>query len=157
MKKLANLSIFLSIFVAIIFFAVLLTAYFERDSRPILICSPFTERRGSYVRYCIPNPFRDKKPEQTAENLLQSLKKKQIEAVLPYLRSGSKEPEKDMGREKDLVVSSWRIINREIEPDGRYRLSYVYTHENFDYEIPLGFYFVRNQGNWDLDEIVTLW
>jgi hypothetical protein len=158
MKKIANLLIFISIFIAVIFSSVLLTAYFERNSRPKLVCSPFTERRNSYVKYCVPNPFRDKKPEQTAENFLQNLKNNQIEAVLPYLRSGGKEPEKDVGREKDLLpVSSWRIINREIERDGRYRISYVYRQKDSGDEIPLGFYFVKDKDGRRLDEIVGFW
>lgn len=157
MEKLTNLLIFIFIFIATIFSAVMLTAYFERDSRPKLVCSPFTERKGSYVRYCVPNPFRNKQPEQTAENLLESLKNEQIDRVLPYLRNGGKEPEKALGREKELVVSSWRIINREIEKDGRYRLSYVYTQKDSDNEIPIGFYFVKNQNNWDLVEIEAFW
>jgi len=155
--KLLKLAISLLVFTAVLFSAVLLTAYLQRDMRLKLVCSPFTERKGSYVRYCIPNPFRDKKPEQIAENLMLSLKNEQIDMVLPYLRSGSKEPEKDVGREKNLIVSSWRNINREIENDGRYRLSYVYKQKDFDDEIPIGFYFVKSQDTWVLDEIVAFW
>lgn len=158
MQRILKSLVFISIFITVIFIAVLSTAYFERDSRLKLVCSPFTERKGSQVRSCIPNPFRDKTPEQTAENLLQSLKNNQIDEVLPYLRSGSKEPEKDIGREREILpVSSWRIINRGIEKDGRYRLSYVYKQEIFGNEIPIGFYFTKNQDVWVLSEIETFW
>ena len=155
MKKLANLLIFFSIFIAAIFSAILLTVYFERETRLKLVCSPFTERKGSQVRYCVPNPFRDKNPEQTAESLLQTMKNNRIETILPYLRFGSKEPEKYVGREKDLLpVSSWRIINREIERDNRLCLAYLYKNNESGDEIPIQFYFIKNGDNWSLDEII---
>ena len=92
-----------------------------------------------------------------AEDLLQALKKEQIDAVLPYLRSMDKEPEKAVGKEKDLIVFSWRIVNRKIENDGRYCLSYLAKQKGFDFETPIGFYFVKNQDNWELAEIEAIW
>ncbi len=158
MKKVVKFLILISIFSVIFASALLLTAYLERNSRPEFVCSPFTESKYSQVKYCVPNPFRDKNPEQISENYLHALKNNQLETVLPYLRNGGKEPEKTIGREKDLLpVSSWRIINRAIEKDGRYRLSYVYRKNDSDREIPIGFYFVKSQDTWVLDEIESFW
>ncbi len=137
--------------------SLLITAYIKRDSLTKIACAPYTEREGSYVRYCAPNPFRDMEPEYISEQHLSAIRDRQFEASLPYLRVLSKEPEKYIGRERELTISSWRIINREVERDGRYRLSYLYSNEQVEYEIPIGFYLIRRGDKWVLDEILAAW
>jgi hypothetical protein len=137
-------------FASIFFLAVLLTLYLDRESRPVAVCSLFSESPNSYVRHCVPNPFRDKKPELTAESILRQLKNGDVESVRPYLQSLRKDPENARLTKEVLTYSSWEIINREM--DGNiYKLAYRARSENGEQSII--FRYTKTEDEWRLESI----
>lgn len=141
--------------VLIFFTAVSFLLYLQRNSRPALLCTTLDDSIRPR-NYCLMNPFRNKQPEKTAEEILRELKNDNTEAIIPYLSDDQKNhfPE----NESKYKVENWRIGERE---DAEDKISLLYWVSRRDY-MPehleeVSFFFVRDGNQWKLENFSAIY
>jgi hypothetical protein len=93
-------------------------------SRPVLMRIPPDDTiRPRY--YCVLNPFRNKAPEQLAEQHLNKLREGKVEVIAPFLDERTYILEK----EKQWPIQSWRIGDRQDTAD-RVKIMYWVKRDN---------------------------
>jgi hypothetical protein len=143
-------------FVATFAIAFTLILYFQSDSRPIIVCASLDDS----IRprdYCLMNPFRDKRPEILAEEVLEQLKNGNPKSILPYIGESSEiefsEYVKNnfVEKEKKYKVENWRIGDRE-DSIGGSAITYWVSRNNYfnGHEESVCVWVAKEGGNWKL-------
>ena len=144
-----RVSIYISIFAVTLLTGISLFFYIQRSSRPTIVCTSLDDSIRPQD-YCLMNPFRDKQPEVLAEKVLEDLKNRNTDALLPFLRE-SKEDTKNhfLEREKQYKIKYWRIGGRRDSADN-ISVTYWVGRENYpagpdgsDALEEVSFYFAR--------------
>jgi hypothetical protein len=138
------------LFVFIFFAATTLVFYVQRDSRPVIACASLDDSIRPR-EHCLMNPFRDRRPEMLAEEVLRELKNDNPQAILPY-RKGSTEERTNhfLERERDYQVTAWRVGER-TDAENKVSLMYWVSRKNYlDAPESVFFELEREAGEWKL-------
>ncbi len=121
----------------------------ERNSRPKVFCVAFGKTTRSLKR-CVMNPFRDKEPENIAENILKELRNGKTTSITPYLFERNENNKNHiLEKEKVFQAEGWRIGER-IDTADTSNLMYWIAHENYPGEIEVHFDFILDSNQWKL-------
>ncbi|HLM60718.1 MAG TPA: hypothetical protein VK308_07940 [Pyrinomonadaceae bacterium] len=137
----------------IVFVAISLAGFFvliaERNWRPKVFCVAFGKSISS-LKHCVMNPFRDKEPENIAENILKELRNGKTTSVTPYLfeRNGDNNNH-ILEKEKVFQAEGWRIGER-IDTVNTSNLMYWIAHKDYPGEMEVHFDFILDSNQWKL-------
>jgi hypothetical protein len=149
-KKLAVLISFSA--AALLLGAAVPSLYLRRETRPVVFCgSPDDSIRPK--KYCLMNPFRDKRPEFLAEEALRELKNGNSDVISSLLEwEPTKEGKKGfIESERKYRVSDWRIGGREDSEETVFLTYWVFREDYFDGRPEsVNFLVVRDGQDWKL-------
>lgn len=135
----------------ICFIAISVLLYWQRNSRPALLCASLDDSIRPR-RHCLMNPFRNTEPEKSAEEVLGELRNGNAEVIIPYL-NGMTDDQKNhfLENESRYKIENWRIGAREDSAD---EISLMYWVSRRDYDEghleDVSFFFVRDGNQWRL-------
>lgn len=143
-----RLLISIPLFVLMFFSATVLVFYVQRDSRPTVLCGSLDDRIRPHD-HCLMNPFRDARPDATAEEILRGLKNENFDILFPYL--DEKARNRVLADKKKYNVEQWWLGDRH-DFENRVELTYWATRKDYhDGETgSVHFSFERDGTEWKL-------
>ncbi|HEY0429063.1 MAG TPA: hypothetical protein VGC76_14880 [Pyrinomonadaceae bacterium] len=133
------------VFAAMFLLACGCVLYVRRDSRPFIFC--FFDDGVRAPNRCLMNPFRDRKLENIAENILEKLRNGETDSIVPYLTEDNRN--RILQRENEFQITNWHIgeINR---TEDKLSLKYWTSRRNYKGEEEVNFIFTRENDEWKL-------
>lgn len=129
--------------------AVILAALYLVRARSVLYSSGATADPVGEPGFSIFNPFRDRRPERTADAFLEALKLGECVRVMGALPIDEQYAQYLCSKETEHHLESWQLRNRHDEP-GKVKLFYWHWRADGDYHDRLWVTVEKHAGQWQV-------